>query len=639
MKTDPMNADISRRLPSPQGVALAIMQACQKDDSTSVDIARLVHADPALTGRLLQLANAAATGARPVLSAHEAVNRMGLQTLQQLALGFSLIDQFQSGECAGFDYGGFWSNSLLMAVAMQEMGGPLRMGSADELFSLGLLARVGCLALATVYPDQYTVLLGKASSDAQLLSLEKADLATDHLEMTSRLHALWRIPAVLAQAAVHHEDPDNAPLQPGSRCANIAGLLHLAWRLASFIGKPPADPVNHLASLNQLTGQIGMAAGEFEPLVDAIRQRWTALASQFKIRATVAQARATVVPPDVPSLPSAQTVPPDNSKPIRVLLVDDDRVMQQLVQAWLKDEPGLTLVTAGNGLEALEAATEFKPHVVITDWMMPVMDGPTFCRTLRASNWGQNIYILMLTANTDDAHISQAFEAGVDAYLEKPQRKPSLQARFKAARRFVQLRLAWEDNSAQLGRARDALSIANRSLVQSALTDPLTHLANRRAGQTALIQAWAGSVRRGQAMSVISIDIDHFKKVNDQHGHAAGDMVLQKISQSLQSVARIDDLVCRWGGEEFLLICPSMTLREAWLVAERLRKKIAETPVLLVEKNLRVTVSIGLASWRPELTHHDQLLAEADKALYQAKAAGRNRVAQVAEYRPSLVRH
>jgi diguanylate cyclase (GGDEF)-like protein len=617
-----MTSDLSKRLPSPQGVALAIMQACQNEGKAVADIAQLVQADPALTGRLLQLANSAATGARPVLSALEAVNRMGLQTVQQLALGFSLIEQFQHGECTGFDYGGFWSHSLLMAVVAQKLGSPLRLGAADELFSLGLLSRIGCLALATVYPDQYTAILGNPSGDAQLLAQERAALATDHLEMSATLHANWGMPAVLSEAARHHEAPQTAALDPDSRIAKLALLLHLAWCLANCLTKQPTVQAKGLATLVPLAEQLGLTDGELEPHVALIRQRWLALSSQFKIRITVPQRVLATAPTQDLAATHASKV----SGPIRVLLVDDDAVMRDLLRTWLQDETGVQLVTANDGHEALETVTEFKPHVILTDWNMPVMDGRAFCQVLRASSWGQNIYILMITVNTDDEHISQAFEAGVDAFLPKPPHRSSLLARFQAARRFVALRQAWEAKSEQLGRAHDDLTIANRRLAHSALTDPLTALANRRAGQAALAQAWAASVRRGQAMSVISVDVDHFKQVNDQHGHAGGDLVLQKVGQCLQASARVEDKVCRWGGEEFLLVCPNMTLREALLAAERLRQNVAQTPCKLGDITQHVTVSIGVATWRADMMHYEQLLAESDRALYNAKNAGRNTV-------------
>ena len=153
MHENPLTTENKKRLPSPQGVALAIMQACQREDVSIAEVSRLVQTDPALAGRLLQLANGASMGGRPTASVQGAVGRLGLQSVRQLALSFSLIDQYGQGRCAGFDYPGFWSHSLLMAVATRELSARLRLGSADELFSCGLLARIGCLGAARGEPE------------------------------------------------------------------------------------------------------------------------------------------------------------------------------------------------------------------------------------------------------------------------------------------------------------------------------------------------------------------------------------------------------------------------------------------------------------------------------------------------------
>ncbi|MFZ4625339.1 MAG: GGDEF domain-containing protein, partial [Rhodoferax sp.] len=168
--------------------------------------------------------------------------------------------------------------------------------------------------------------------------------------------------------------------------------------------------------------------------------------------------------------------------------------------------------------------------------------------------------------------------------------------------------------------------LINRRLQHAALTDELTHLANRRAGLTALAQAWSAAMRHEYAVSVISIDVDLFKIINDSYGHAVGDIVLQRISECLRDAARREDTVARWGGEEFLVICPKMDLRAGMQAAERFRKLIASLCVPAGHTHIGCTVSLGLACWRSDMSNPDQLLAEADNALYAAKKGGRNRV-------------
>jgi len=613
---------LTKKLPSPKGVALAIMEACQNDSVSNSEVARLLQSDPALTGRLLELANAAALGGRPLVSAHDAVNRMGLQTVQQLALGFSLVDQYGQGHCAGFNYAAFWSHSLYMAVAVRDIGTLLRLGSADEMFSCGLLARVGCLAMATAYPVEFTRILLTPYERAGLIKAEQDLLGTDHLQLSMLLHTQWGIPEPLSQPVLWHEDPRDVDLETGTRGWQLVHVLHLALSLADYMTHPTVGHAQNIAELNLLAGKLGLEEHIFEQCVDAISLGWRHWAERFKIKVAAATPYPGMTKPKV--RPDQEP----NMSWLRVLLVEDEPVMRELLQTWLRDECQFTVAVSADGKQALNEAIGFNPHVVLTDWMMPVMNGLDLCNALRASEWGRNIYILMLTSNESEDDLVHAFDAGVDDYLVKPVKLRALTARLKAAWRYVRLRDAWERDHESLARAADQLAVANHRLQYAALTDPLTELANRRAGQTALKQAWAASQRHDpQVASILSIDIDHFKRINDLYGHSHGDLVLKKISQLLQHAARREDTVCRWGGEEFLLICPNMALRQGLHAAERLRRTVEATRFDLRGQLISVTVSIGVASWRSDMLSTEQMLDEADRALYNAKQNGRNRVA------------
>jgi diguanylate cyclase (GGDEF)-like protein len=612
------NFENEHRLPSPQGIALAIIQACQKDEVSVIEVSRLVQSDPALTGRLLQLANSASSGGRPVASAMDAVSRIGLQTVRRLALSFSLVDQYKDGACAAFDYAGYWSHSLFMATAMQEVGALLKLGSPDELFSCGLLARVGCLALATAYPDAYEQILKRDLRTSALLDLEQKTLRTDHIQLSALLHAKWGLPAVLWEPMRFHEDPAAAQFPHGSRPWNLANTLHLTLRLADFIVRPRAEDTSRVTELSLLAGSLGIADEDFSRCVDSIVRSWTSWGAELNIVVAPVEPFATF---------SKATTRPDqeaNLGWLRVLIVEDDPIVRRLLEKWLEVDCHYTVKTANNGREALTSALDFKPHVVMTDWQMPVMDGLELCRALRATEWGESIYVLMLTSADAEGDLVNAFEAGVDDYLTKPIKMRALSARLKAAWRYVRLRDAWERDHERLTRAAEDLALTNRRLQHAALTDPLTELANRRAGLEALSKGWGAAARYGHKLSLIAIDIDHFKKINDVHGHATGDDVLQHLSQNLRAAARQGDTVCRWGGEEFLVICPNMGSREAASAAERLLK--AGSSVAVDAKRVAITVSIGVASWHSDMQSPDHLLAEADKALYEAKQGGRNRI-------------
>jgi diguanylate cyclase (GGDEF)-like protein len=558
-------------------------------------------------------------------SVPQAVSRLGLQAVRQLALGFSLIDQYAQGACAGFDYAGFWSHSLLMGLAAKELGSHFRLASPDELFSCGLLARVGSLALATAYPQQYAELLTRDAQGAELLQLERQSLQTDHVHMSAALLADWGIPAALLEPVLFQESPAQSKFPHGSRSWQLAQVLHLALRIADYLAAPEAEQAYRTSQLTVLASELGVDKAEFGKYVDSIVVQWHVWGELLKVRSTTLppfeeMARVELRPDEEP-----------DSAWLRVLIVEDDRLVRTLLETWLRVECKYTVMSAGNGQEAMAAAIEFKPQVVLTDWLMPVMDGVELCLALRESDWGHDIYVIMLTSVETENELVQAFDAGVDDYLTKPVNVRALGARLKAAWRYVRMRDAWERDHERLTRTAAELALSNRRLQRAALSDPLTELANRRAGHAALGQAWSSAIRYGKPLSVITLDIDHFKTINDRHGHNAGDAVLQRVSQGLRATARREDTVCRWGGEEFLVICPNIGLREGMNAAERLRKHIAELSILVEGTLIQVTVSLGLASWEAYMVNQEQLLSEADKALYAAKHGGRNRLAIISE--------
>lgn len=609
---------LNGQLPSPKGVALAILEICRRDDATTADIARVVQTDPALSGRLIRQANLAINGGRSVASVPEAILRVGLGTVRQLALGFSLVDQYQQGPCQGFDYQSFWSHSLLMALAMRKLGGLTRVGAPDELFACGLMARVGSLGLATAYPVEYAGIIAERLGAAELIEQERERLETDHSELTAALLIDWGIPKALAEPVYFHETPAASGFSEGSRPYQLVHLFYLAKCLADLGLAPETERNGRTAELMRLGGRIGLDADDFGALVDELVMQWREWGELLKVPASALPAFAEMATPPKSS---------DESSPasLRVLVVDDETTMRVMMEGILAKFLGHTVYTASNGREALALAVEVMPQVVVTDWLMPVMDGIELCRALRATDWGQAMYVIMLTGVDAEEEILKAFEAGVDDYVTKPINVRALRARLRAAWHYVKLLESWERDRAQLKQFTAELAISNRRLEQVALTDLLTDLPNRRSGMTALDQAWKGANRTGQPLAVLLIDIDHFKTVNDNHGHAVGDVVLKEVANAIQASARKDDSICRLGGEEFLIICRNTDLKSAVQAAERLRKMVGALKIRVREAEIHTAVSIGVACKEPDTADADALVNGADKALYGAKNAGRDR--------------
>jgi diguanylate cyclase (GGDEF)-like protein len=329
-----------------------------------------------------------------------------------------------------------------------------------------------------------------------------------------------------------------------------------------------------------------------------------------------------------PSAPSAKSAPAhDGAAPtvMRVLVVEDEPVSRKLIAFHLTKD-GHQVDTAANGREGLKLALERRPHLLVTDWVMPEMDGIDLVRALRRTEEGRYMQVILLTGREEEARVIEAFDAGADEYLTKPLNPRILMARVRSAQRVLALREQIERDAKQRNSQLAELAVLNRRLHMASLTDPLTDLPNRRHAMQRLEQELAHSQRDGTPLSVIMIDIDKFKTVNDQHGHDTGDAVLRAVARSLRGAIRATELVCRVGGEEFVVICPRATAAKAVLIAERMRLACEANVIQHGDFNRAVTLSLGVAELDRARPSVDRMLKAADERAYQAKQAGRNRV-------------
>lgn len=321
------------------------------------------------------------------------------------------------------------------------------------------------------------------------------------------------------------------------------------------------------------------------------------------------------------------------SKP-RVLAVDDSDTCLVLLGKHL-ELSGYDVVTAHNGLEALQVLRQEGIQLVVADCMMPEMDGLELCRAIRSEESIGFVFVIILTAHAEKARLIEAFEAGADDFLTKPFDRQELLARLRAGERIIALENGLAQKTRSLHKVNAELAVLNDKLERMATTDELTGLVNRRHGLTRLDEHWEQASRYGQPLSCIMLDIDHFKRFNDNHGHAAGDEVLKKMAAVLTRSVRATDMVCRLGGEELLLICPNTVLEAATVLAERCRRNVESAVVRYEGHDLKVTMSVGVAQREGTITSRDELLAAADQALYAAKDGGRNRVCTAPEPAPA----
>jgi len=286
-----------------------------------------------------------------------------------------------------------------------------------------------------------------------------------------------------------------------------------------------------------------------------------------------------------------------------ILAAEDNPVFQSMLRTLLR-KWGYDAIMAQNGNEAWQILeSERAPRLAVLDWMMPGMDGVQICRRVRSIGREPYTYIVLLTARTDSEDLVEGMEAGADDYLTKPFNAQELRVRIRAGRRILDL--------------QDALR-------RQATHDGLTGLLNRNSILGRLAEEMTRSQREARPLSLLMVDLDRFKSVNDTYGHLAGDAVLSEAAARMSAASRCYDGLGRYGGEEFLVILPGCDLASAVLQAERLRESIAATPFILPGQHLGVTCSIGVASVAGGVPR--TLIQRADEALYQAKAQGRNRV-------------
>jgi diguanylate cyclase (GGDEF)-like protein len=260
--------------------------------------------------------------------------------------------------------------------------------------------------------------------------------------------------------------------------------------------------------------------------------------------------------------------------------------------------------------------------------MMPELDGIGLCRAVRATTAGLSSYIIILTGVDDHEKLIEAFDAGADDFLGKPVNRRELEARLRAARRVAELQLRLNREAEHLREVNARLEVANRQLASVALTDSLTGLPNRRHLLETLSQEWARAARHHGHFALVFVDLDHFKRINDERGHDAGDIVLERVARVLRRQVRAEDTVGRFGGEEFLILCPGSGLESAMVIAERIRSRLAAERFNIGGSSWTITASFGVAAAIPSAapTDWDETLRRADAALYQAKHSGRDRV-------------
>ena len=313
--------------------------------------------------------------------------------------------------------------------------------------------------------------------------------------------------------------------------------------------------------------------------------------------------------------------------PTRILIAEDDPISRAILELYLESE-GYSYVSAKNGREALDLYNAQPFSIVITDWLMPEMDGTALCQAIRKQAEDRYTFIILITSQNAPKDLIEGLEAGADDFIVKPINPAELRVRLKGCHRILDL--------------ENSLKKSLTEIRELSIRDPLTGAFNRGYLDQQLEHEIERTYRYKHPLSLILCDLDHFKRINDTYGHQAGDDVLKRCVQNLlMSSRRHIDWVARYGGEEFVILLPETDAARCSIVAERMRERIAFIPEDSHYPMVNISASFGTVTLLPDSQTDKisagELLQRADVCLYQAKQSGRNRVVPETEMSSEII--
>ncbi len=626
-------------LPSPKGVALAIMRATQGDDISIAELGRIIKTDPAFVGRLIKAANGhLGYGRHPIASVQDALMVLGMPAVRALALGFSLLSSYRSGACQSFNYEGFWASSLMRATAMQAITLRTRAAPADEAYCVGLLSRIGELAMATLYPEQYDDLLRlSAAGSDELVAREQAAFALDHRELSGLMLEDWGMPRIFAQVVAAHEQPEcNWPAE-GAREATLCCSLALAAELGRLCETERSEHARRVPSIVALGARLQIDGAELNETCDAAIRDWSEWSSLLQLapvqidafsslveRSAVAMpepvTQAAPAPAPAVAAPADIAVPPPAKRQIRVLVVESDAAVRASIRALLHDA-GHEVHEVETIAQAAEAAILVQPHLMIVEWSLSDGSGLKLVERLRQTRVGRSIYVLVLTSHENEQRLVEAFECGVDDFITKPINGRVLLARMRAGLRVVKLHEEIERDREEIRHFASELAVSNRRLQDVALTDVLTALPNRRYFIDRIEQEWSAASRTQRPMVCMAIEVDGLAQIRSTYGQMIGDAVVKHVGSVLKQALRSHDVLARTDDGVFSVLCPDTDVEGAGLVAARLRQQVEATPFRVDRLQLRIAVRIGSAQRNSSMSAPEALISEALSELSASKGA------------------
>lgn len=618
---------LNGRLPAPKGVALEVINLTQRENVSNQQIARLISADPGLSVRVIKAANMLLSSTcRPVVNIADAVTVLGGRALRQLVLGISLIVDYHHGPCKQFNYANFWAHSLLTGIIIRNLAARSRLAAAEEIFVVGLLSDIGSLAFATAFPVEFSALLEEGGAPEATYEKERTQFGFDQAELSAAILADMNFPPIFQNLVRGHSNLSSPQTSQGGREEKLKGLLILASLMAEVYLSPVENRFELVKKLRELSASADIDASTLVEVSEDCANEWPAWTAMLNMGERQLPVLATLfeqIEEGVVSAALKWERLPDDYK-MRVLVVHEDKKLRKELEKVLQ-EVGHQATFVANNEEALAKFDLVRPQLIVADCVSPSAVTDRLCQKVVALRESTPLYLLVTVASQSIDELSKVFRSGADDYLPFPWVPEVFLARLRVAQRVVQLQSELVFDREQLLRFKTELSAANERLNVQALTDALTGLPNRRFAMEKFEQEWILSQRGHRPISCLMVDVDHFKKINDQYGHQVGDVALKQVAASLSAAVRPQDVVCRYGGEEFLVICPDTEPDIAYQCAEKIRLAIAARSLQLRNREvLSMTVSVGLATKTELAMSIEDFLSRVDANLYAAKAAGRN---------------
>jgi two-component system cell cycle response regulator len=663
--------------PLPKGPALALIRLTQREFVSLAVVAHAIKADPTFAVRVIKVANGVAGADHgPVVSLRDAVDVLGVAPVRSLAMGFSLLENYRGEPCPGFDGARFWASALARAVALQLLVASRPELPRAEAFSIGLLARLGELVLATVFPQAFARLPQGREAEGDIARMERELMGCDAASLSAAILLEYNLSDIYANAVesldgstAHDGAPSNADRKPSL-------LLRLADHIGNVCVAPEANWRAMMPALFEMGEALSLDATELIALCHRAAHEWREWGTSLELdtgpmprfeqieltplpaaaaalvveapRATTAEPEtaeraAAATPSATTPVPAAAPTVPRPSSPapaaagrddaLHILLVGDEARVRRPLRAQLT-AAGHRLVEVDSGRQGLATAIELQPQVVLADAGAAELDGIELVRTLRQFKAGCGIHALLLGDPADEEQLVRAFEAGADGFLALPPSPRVLAAHLLAAVRVAGLREDLRRDQEELRRVSAELSASNQKLREAGMMDMLTGCPNRRYAMDRIHQEWAMAARTERPLACMVVDVDNLKQINDHHGHEAGDRALKLVASAFKGEMRAQEVLARSGGDEFIVICPDTSLGAALACAERMRAAAAAQPIVGGAQPVHTSVSIGVAVRDASTPDPEALIRMADQSAYLAKR-DRNAVATMQAERPS----